>query len=217
MKSVIIHILQIKKPRSRIERSFILSHTAKLNLVFVCRSVWLGILGLFAIGRAGDTSYGAGEQRLLVWVGADWSVHGEPMPFLCSLIQWHQCFSRPWILFILAWHLVSHLQILSPLWWCIPPKKVESPLQILGQSEGHPAEHTLGHNLRPQSSGTEMSVTTRVNNFKGFKLWTDCTPPDPHWPYIIKIKTILTHKVRVRKSNKFWFFPRYYFDAWKNI
>lgn len=100
---------------------------------------------------------------------------------------------------------------------CIPPKKVESPLQILGQSEGHPVEHTLGHNLRPQSSGTETSVTTRVNTFRGFKLWTDCTPPAPHWPYIIKIKTILTHKVRVRKSNEFWFFPRYYFDAWKNI
>ena len=53
---------------------------------------------------------------------------------------------------------------------CIPPKKVESPLQILGQSEGHPVEHTLGHNLRPQSSGTETSVTTRVNTFRGFKL-----------------------------------------------
>lgn len=39
MKSVIIHILQIKKPRLRIERSFILVHTAKLNLGFVCRSV----------------------------------------------------------------------------------------------------------------------------------------------------------------------------------
>lgn len=117
MKSVIIHILQIKKPRSRIERSFILGHTAKLNLGFMCRLVWLGILGLFAIGRAEDASYGVGEQGLLVWVDADWSVHGEPMPFLCSFIQWHQCLSRPWILFILAWHLVPHLQILSPLWW----------------------------------------------------------------------------------------------------
>lgn len=153
-----------------------------------CASASGRVGSLFIMLRSKDCGGGC------VPTGASMEKWGH-VPFLCSLILWCWCSSRP--LYSLYSCKTSPIPCKNPasLWMMtctsIPNKKVESSLQVLGRRVGRASRtHTWPQTSGAKAQGQRLQWPPGLyfKTFRGLKLWTICTAYAPHWPYIIKIK-----------------------------